>query len=102
MKGTLDNYVENFGQQNAMVYNSVHKLGKLYDTLFFLRRQLAIDRSEILTASEMGDHWHKIGEYAGLILSIVLYTPAGGTQPKDPLSAEAAAANGGEEAPILI
>jgi hypothetical protein len=31
MKDTMHNYMENFGNQDAMVYNSVHKLGKLYD-----------------------------------------------------------------------
>jgi hypothetical protein len=65
-----------------------------------LRKHLAIDRTEILTASEMGDYWYKVGEYAGLILSIVLYTPGEGIQPTDPLSPEAE--GDGDEASLLL
>jgi hypothetical protein len=78
MKATMDNYLENFGQQDAMMYNSVHKLGSLYDAIYYLRKHIALDRAEILTYSEMGVYWYKTGAYVGLILSIVLYTPAGG------------------------
>jgi hypothetical protein len=60
--------VDNFGSQDAMLYNSVHKLGKLYDASYFFRLHVSKDRTQIETYEEMANYWFKMGAYLGLIV----------------------------------
>jgi hypothetical protein len=69
-----------------MLYNSVHKLGDLYDTIYYARKHLALDRSQLITYEQVANYWYKMGAYLGLIVYTVLYTPAEGLTPEDPLN----------------
>ena len=72
---TLDSYTDNFGDNEVMIYNAVHKLGLLYDTLYFLKKHTEIDRTQITSFEEMANYWYKLGAYSGLVFNIVLNSP---------------------------
>lgn len=85
-KETYDGYISNIKESDAMAYNAIHKLGNLYDAVFYLRKHMKTDKDTIETKREMADYWFKMGAYAGLIFNIVLYTVEGDTGPVDPLA----------------
>ena len=68
-----------------MLYNSVHKLGDLYDAIYYGRKHLALDRSQLTTYEQVANYWYKMGAYLGLIVYTVLYTPTGELTPVDSL-----------------
>ena len=67
-----------------MFFNAVHKLGNLYDAVYFFNEHRKIDRSAITSFNEMANYFYKWGAYLGLIFNIVFYTE-GKPLPEDPL-----------------
>lgn len=76
--------MDNLGDQNTMVFNAVHKLGRLYDAIYFFNEHRKIDRKQIETFNGMANFFYKYGAYLGLIFNIVFYTE-GQPKPEDPL-----------------
>ncbi len=76
ISSTVETYAGNFGNRENMLYNTVRKLGYMYDAVYYFREHLKQNRSLIDSKREMANYWYKTGGYVGLISYIVLYTPA--------------------------
>ena len=72
----------------------VHKAGKIYDTIFYLRKHQNDNKDlDDMTQAEQADWWWSLGMYYGTVVFLVFYTPEEIT-PYDPLSEYTGLPNG--------
>ena len=72
----------------------VHKAGKIYDTIFYLRKHQNDNKDlDDMTQAEQADWWWSLGMYYGTVVFLVFYTP-NEVEPFDPLSEYTGMPNG--------
>ena len=78
-------YLETFEDFSKISYNLVHKMGNLYDTIYYLRKhQQTFSLLKDLSDAEIANWWFKEGIYYGTITFLMFYTP-NEIEPYDPL-----------------
>lgn len=78
-------YMDTFNDFSKISFNLIHKLGNIYDTVYFLtKHQSKFDSIGDMTEGEVSNWWFKLGIYYGTTVFLVLYTPDD-FQPYDPL-----------------
>lgn len=62
---------------SLLSYNVIHEGGKLYDTIFFLRKHhKAYDDLKVTgSEEEIEDWWYKLGIYYGTATFLIFYSP---------------------------
>lgn len=91
---TSDHYMETFSSFSKITYNLVHKLGNIYDTIFYLlqhqqKYSLLAEESE----EEAANWWFKLGIYYGTTTFLMFYTPEE-HDPYDPMDEYTGLGNG--------
>ena len=83
---TADSYMETLSDFGKVSYNLIHKLGDIYDTIFYLtRHQETMSTLNDMTTAEAANWWFKLGIYYGTLSYLLLYSPEE-IDPYDPLS----------------
>lgn len=72
---TADYYSASFSDFNKVSYNLIHKLGKIYDTVYYLtKHQQSYPELVDMTRAEVGQWWFETGLYYGTTVFLVFYT----------------------------
>lgn len=91
---TGDYYMDTFSDFNKVTYNMIHKLGNIYDTIYYLtKHQNNYDQLGDMTEAEVANWWFKLGIYYGTTVFLVFYTPDE-IDPYDPLDEYTGLENG--------
>ena len=91
---TGDYYMDTFSDFSKVTYNLIHKLGAIYDTIFYLtRHQEKYGDLDELTEAEQMNWFFKLGIYYGTATFLVFYTPTE-IDPYDPMEEYTGLENG--------
>lgn len=91
---TSDYYMETFSDFSKVTYNLIHKLGNIYDTIFYLiKHQQKKEELDKATEAEVSDWWFKLGIYYGTLSFLIFYSPMD-VDPFDPLDEYTGLENG--------
>ena len=75
MKNTLVMYMDTFSSWQRVLYNLMHKLGEIYDTIFFIIKHHSEDEEKTTKGSKMLNLWrYKLGSYYGIVFKLFFYT----------------------------
>ena len=86
--------MDTFSDFNKVTYNMIHKLGNIYDTIYYLtKHQNNYDQLGDMTEAEVANWWFKLGIYYGTTVFLVFYTPDDIT-PYDPMEEYTGLENG--------
>ena len=87
-ESTASYYLETMSDFHKVLFNLVHKLGKLYDTIYFLTKHSQehdTDEFNALDDSSKQNWWFKLGIYYGTVVYLLFYSPYE-IDPYDPLA----------------
>lgn len=67
-------YIATFSSADRVFYNLMHKVGRIYDTIWSIRQNHI--NHDALTLSEEGRTlwWYKTGSYYGLLFMLLFFT----------------------------
>lgn len=86
--------MDTFSDFSKVTYNLIHKLGAIYDTVFYLtRHQEKYGDLDELTEAEQMNWFFKLGIYYGTATFLVFYTPTE-IDPYDPMEEYTGLENG--------
>lgn len=67
-------YASTFQSFSQIAYNMVHKLGVIYDSIYYVTIHHS-KKSELVGEEETAAWWYKLGLYYGTVLYLAFYTP---------------------------
>jgi len=75
MKNTLVMYMETFSSWQRVLYNLMHKVGDIYDAVFFvIKHHTDHDEKTSKGSKSLNLWWYKLGSYYGIIFKLFFYT----------------------------
>jgi len=84
MKNTLVMYVGTFSSWQRVLYNLMHKVGDIYDAVFFvIKHHTEHDKLTTRGSKSLNLWWYKLGSYYGIIFKLFFYTESE-PDPQDP------------------
>jgi hypothetical protein len=68
-------YMDTFSSWQRVLYNLMHKLGEIYDTIFFIIKHHSEHEEKTTKGSKMLNlWWYKLGSYYGIVFKLFFYT----------------------------
>jgi len=77
-------YVGTFSSWQRVLYNLMHKVGDIYDAVFFvIKHHTEHDKLTTRGSKSLNLWWYKLGSYYGIIFKLFFYTESE-PDPQDP------------------
>jgi hypothetical protein len=67
-------YIATFSSAERVLYNLMHKVGQIYDTIWSIRQNHELHDALTLTEEGRTLWWYKTGSYYGLLFMLLFYT----------------------------